>query len=286
MRSVDERRGWPRRARVAPRTGRPWPARIRSTSRRVDDVEAVAGTRRRVGRVAEVVVERDARRAGGRRTAAAGARAGAARRARVRGPGVSCTCQVPRSVSTSTPSTSSTSGSTSPRDARCCWPRARRAERLDRLRAARRCGARPRGAARTRPPDRRRSCACGRGRGGSRARSRSPRRSARPGRSGRSGRACRRAAARAPCRRPAWSSASSSWRMPPGSWMPVSTSTMPSPAAIAQALPCGTPGQGSGRRRRQRPGSTLSARASSRLRRSVTRRSCQALTPGRSARRG
>ena len=38
------------------------------------------------------------------------------------------------------------------------------------------------------------------------------------------------------------------------------------PAAIAQALQCGTPGQGSGRRRRQTPGSTRSPRPSSRLR--------------------
>src|SRR4051812_9518568 len=41
---------------------------------------------------------------------------------------------------------------------------------------------------------------------------------------------------------------------------------MPSPAATAQALPWGTPGQGSGRRRRQTPGSTRSPRPTSRLR--------------------
>ena len=52
----------------------------------------------------------------------------------------------------------------------------------------------------------------------------------------------------------------------PGSCMPVSTSTIPSPAASAQALQCGTPGHGSGRRRRQTPGSTRSPRPSSRLR--------------------
>ena len=52
----------------------------------------------------------------------------------------------------------------------------------------------------------------------------------------------------------------------PGSCMPVSTSTMPSPAASAQALQCGTPGHGSGRRSRQTPGSTRSPRPSSRLR--------------------
>ena len=37
-------------------------------------------------------------------------------------------------------------------------------------------------------------------------------------------------------------------------------------AAIANAFTCGTPGQGSGSRSRQSPGSTRSARASSRLR--------------------
>ena len=39
----------------------------------------------------------------------------------------------------------------------------------------------------------------------------------------------------------------------------------PSPADTAQALQCGTPGQGSGRRRRKTPGSTRSPRPSSRL---------------------
>src|SRR5439155_4865585 len=48
--------------------------------------------------------------------------------------------------------------------------------------------------------------------------------------------------------------------------MPVSNSTMPSPAATAQALQCGTPGQGSGSRSRQTPGTTRSPRPSSRLR--------------------
>src|SRR4051794_37416361 len=38
--------------------------------------------------------------------------------------------------------------------------------------------------------------------------------------------------------------------------MPVSIRTMPSPAASAHALQCGTPGQGSGRRNRQTPGRT------------------------------
>ena len=44
-------------------------------------------------------------RAGGRRRSAGRSRAGAGRRARARGPGVSWTCQAPRSVSTSTPGT-------------------------------------------------------------------------------------------------------------------------------------------------------------------------------------
>ena len=42
--------------------------------------------------------------------------------------------------------------------------------------------------------------------------------------------------------------------------MPQSTSTIPSSAASAQALQCGTPGQGSGSRSRQTPGSTRSPR--------------------------
>ncbi len=40
----------------------------------------------------------------------------------------------------------------------------------------------------------------------------------------------------------------------------MSTSTIPSPAAIAHAFPCGTPGQGSGRRSRHSPASTRSPR--------------------------
>ena len=54
--------------------------------------------------------------------------------------------------------------------------------------------------------------------------------------------------------RPTWSSARSRWASEPGSCVPVSTSTIPSPAAIAHALQCGTPGHGSGSRSRQRPG--------------------------------
>ena len=51
----------------------------------------------------------------------------------------------------------------------------------------------------------------------------------------------------------------------PGWCMPVSNSTTPSPAATAQALQCGTPGHGSGRRRRKTPGRTRSPRPSSGL---------------------
>src|SRR5512144_782818 len=40
---------------------------------------------------------------------------------------------------------------------------------------------------------------------------------------------------------------------------------MPSPAATAHALPCGTPGHGSGRRSLQTPGSTRSPRPTSRF---------------------
>ena len=43
---------------------------------------------------------------------------------------------------------------------------------------------------------------------------------------------------------PAWASARSSWRSRPLPPIPVSKRTMPSPRATAQALPCGTPGQG------------------------------------------
>src|SRR5580700_6998217 len=65
---------------------------------------------------------------------------------------------------------------------------------------------------------------------------------------------------------PTWAIARSSSAIDPGSCMPVSTSTTPSPAAIAHALQCGTPGSGSGRRKRQSPGMTRSPRPSSCLR--------------------
>ena len=80
---------------------------------------------------------------------------------------------------------------------------------------------------------------------------------------------------------PAWSSARSSCCQPPGPPMPVSNRTTPLPAATAHALPCGTPGQGSGRRRRQTPGRTRSARASSRLRAGFVTRPCSQGPAGR-----
>ena len=66
-------------------------------------------------------------------------------------------------------------------------------------------------------------------------------------------------------RRPAWASARSSCPSAPGSAIPVSTSTTPLPAAIANAFTCGTPVQGSGSRSRQIPGWIRSARPSSRF---------------------
>ena len=72
---------------------------------------------------------------------------------------------------------------------------------------------------------------CARGAGASTARSRPPRRSAPRARSGRCARACRPAARTSSSRWPVWRerplAAPSS---APSSWMPVSTSTMPSPA--------------------------------------------------------
>src|SRR5436190_3280740 len=64
--------------------------------------------------------------------------------------------------------------------------------------------------------------------------------------------------------RPTWSSARSSCTIEPGPCVPVSTITIPPSAPIAQALPCGTPGHGSGRRSRHRPGRTRSPRPKSR----------------------
>src|SRR5919202_1176891 len=52
----------------------------------------------------------------------------------------------------------------------------------------------------------------------------------------------------------------------PGSCMPQSKRTTPWPDATAHALQCGTPGNGSGSRSRQTPGSTRSPRPTSRLR--------------------
>src|SRR3954452_2431225 len=67
-------------------------------------------------------------------------------------------------------------------------------------------------------------------------------------------------------RHPTCESASSRCAIEPGSCMPVSTRTIPSPARSAQALQCGTPGSESGSRNRQMPGSTRSPRPISRLR--------------------
>src|SRR4051794_14923266 len=67
-------------------------------------------------------------------------------------------------------------------------------------------------------------------------------------------------------RRLTWSIARSRCASDPGSCMPQSNSTTPSPEATAHALQCGTPGNGSGSRSRQTPGSTRSPRPSSRLR--------------------
>src|SRR3954466_11492505 len=65
--------------------------------------------------------------------------------------------------------------------------------------------------------------------------------------------------------------------------MPVSNRTMPLRALTAHALPCGTPGHGSGSRSRQTPGSTRSPRPTSRLR--VGFRTCGALTCRRMGKR-
>ena len=110
-------------------------------------------------------------------------------------PGVSWTCQAPRSVSTSTPGTSSRSGSTTLGDAEP-WPRALLGLAAQRLEPARRSGAPPRCAARARARGPAPRASCARGAGASTARSRRARRSAPPARSGRSARGCRPAAAR------------------------------------------------------------------------------------------
>ena len=78
--------------------------------------------------------------------------------------------------------------------------------------------------------------------------------------------ACTRAGARPPA-----PGRTSQARVPDGRASPARgcrcrTARCPSPAATAQALPCGTPGQGRGKRRRNTPGSTRSPRPSSGLR--------------------
>ena len=180
-------------------------------------------------------------------------------------PGVKITSHGPRSVSTVTPGTSSRSGSIEPvmpvPDAAAgARPSAAAAPR------ARRSGGRPRAGG---PAPASKSSAVRRGacrRGGSTAARPCARGSAPPGRSGPRARACTRSAARPRARRPACSSARSRCAIEPGSCIPVSTSTIPEPAASAHALQCGTPGQGSGSRSRQTPGITRSPRPTSRVR--------------------
>ena len=65
--------------------------------------------------------------------------------------------------------------------------------------------------------------------------------------------------------------ARSSCSSAPGAAIPQSTSTTPDPDAIAHPFTCGTADHGSGSRRRHRPGSTRSARASSRRRGAAAR---------------
>ncbi len=178
-------------------------------------------------------------------------------------PGVSCTVQIPRSVSISTPGTRSRSGSIGRGDARGDVLGSLQVGGDRRLGNPTLAGHLKTTGARVPGPSR---AACPGSEGGSGTRSRHARGSARPGPSDRCGRACRPTAGRARARRLTWSMARSSWAIEPGSCMPVSTSTTPEPAAIAHALPCGTPGQGSGRRRRQSPGRTRSPRPSSRAR--------------------
>ena len=189
-----------------------------------------------------------------------------ARRARARGPGVSITCQAPRSVSTSTPGTQLAVGRDRAHDPGALAA-ARLLVELERPPPARRSGARPRSAGR--------ACASG---SSIIARDVLPGRvhpqlaagavddRRRRARSGRCGRGCRRPAARPRAgSRPA-PARSSSWRWPSSVAIPVSKRTIPSPARTANAFTCGTPGQGSGRRSRQTPGRTRSPRPSSRLR--------------------
>ena len=129
----------------------------------------------------------------------------------------------------------------------------------------RRSGARPPAAARTRPRGPRPCASCARGWGASTARSRRARAivAAWPQWSEW---ACVQTTRRTcSSRRSHIASARSRLAIESGWCMPVSNSTKPSPALTAQALQCGTPGQGSGKRRRNTPGSTRSPRPSSRL---------------------
>ena len=128
----------------------------------------------------------------------------------------------------------------------------------------RRSGGPPRSSAPAPAPDRRPIASRARGWGASTARIRRGRRSSPPGPSGPSGRGCRPAGCTCSTRSRTCSIARSSCAIDPGWCMPVSTSTIPDPAAIAHALQCGTPGHGSGRRSRHSPGRTRSPRPSSR----------------------
>ena len=224
---------------------------------RLGRCRARSGTRR-PGRACSRSRSRARRgRAGGRRRSAAAARAGTGTTCEGAWPGVSCTDQVPRSVSTSTPGQQVAVGLERAGGERAAASRGgSRGTPLWRAISTRR-GVRGLGVVGVRVEVRR-------GWGAPTPRSPRARRSGAPGRSGRRGRGCRPRSRTCSSRRPTWSSARSRWPSEPGSCVPVSTSTIPSPAAIAQALQCGTPGHGSGRRSRQTPGSTRSPRPTSR----------------------
>ena len=232
---------------------RPWPDR-HSRASSASTRRASAGTRR-PGRACSRSRSRARRgRAGGRRRSAAAARAGTGRRATARGRASRARSQAPRSVSISTPGSRSRSGSTIARDAEGLPARAPRRSGAAAPRA-RRSGARPRCAARA-PRS-----------GSSTARGHVRVVGVHPQLAAGALDDRRRLAVVVGVRVRAdeqahvlepqadLSSARSRWASEPGSCMPVSNSTIPSPAATAHALQCGTPGHGSGRRSRQTPGS-------------------------------
>ena len=257
-------RGWPRCGRATSVNGRPWPAsasRASSASTRSSESRnsptgsgVWPSSKYSETRPSRWSPEISSRRSGWCRQTCEGA-----------WPGVSTTCQSPRSVATVTPGTRSRSDVSSPE-----MPVARRraAARPSAAAAppARRAGARPRRGGRSSARASRRWRAGARAPGA--ARPRAPVRSRIAGAWPQwSTCACVQTTSRTcSSRRPAWSSARSRWAIEPGSCIPVSTSTTPSPEASAQALQCGTPGHGSGSRSRQTPGSTRSPRPTSRLR--------------------